>query len=68
MKKISIALAAIVVTVFSSCYVGVQGRHHATRVVIVADNNQKDSLQSPVTGATSQNDSLNSPANPKIVK
>jgi len=67
MKNISFALAAIVVTIFSSCYVGVEGRHHrrAARVVIIADNNQKDSLQSP---ATSQVDSLSSPANPKAIK
>jgi len=70
MKNNLFLLAAMAVLTLSSCYVGVEGgRHrHATRVVIVADNNPKDSLQSSATHETSQVDSLSSPANPKVIK
>jgi len=73
MKNILAVSAAIIVLTFTSCYVGVEGRHHhhrVTRVEIRADNNgaPADSLKSPAMSSVDKQDSTKIQTDPAIRK
>lgn len=73
MKNILSATVVLGTLALSSCYVGIEERHHrhhgaSLEIHAANDVNQRDSMQSSFIGITNQNDSLQAPVKQGVIK